>query len=77
MVGISIDNTELVEANGDQLTLTFNIDGVIPDEGVLVYVDSGVRAAVGEFNIFAAEVSGGVFPSSNFASIAMASQLRT
>ncbi|MEM7061650.1 MAG: pre-peptidase C-terminal domain-containing protein [Cyanobacteria bacterium P01_B01_bin.77] len=67
-VGISIDNTELVEANGDQLQLTFNVEGTIPDDGVLVYVDSGVRAAVGEFNIFAAEVSGGVFPSSNFAS---------
>ncbi|MEM8613665.1 MAG: pre-peptidase C-terminal domain-containing protein [Cyanobacteria bacterium P01_H01_bin.105] len=67
-VGISIDNTELVEANGDQLQLTFTVEGAIPDDGVLVYVDSGVRAAVGEFNIFAAEVSGGVFPSSNFAS---------
>ena len=67
-VGISIDNTELVEANGDQLKLTFDVEGAIPDDGVLVYVNSGVRAAVGEFNIFAAEVSGGVFPSSNFAS---------
>ena len=67
-VGISIDNTELVEANGDSLTLTFNVDGDIPADGVLVYVNSGVRAAVGEFNIFNAEVSGGVFPASNFLS---------
>ncbi|MBE9063505.1 pre-peptidase C-terminal domain-containing protein [cf. Phormidesmis sp. LEGE 11477] len=67
-VGLSVDNTELVEANGDSLTLTFNVDGDIPDDGVLVYVNSGVRAAVGEFNIFAAEVNGGVFPASNFLS---------
>jgi len=67
-VGISTDVTELVEANGDALTLTFNVEGDIPDDGVLVYVNSGVRAAVGEFNIFEAEVSGGVFPSSNFLS---------
>ncbi|MEM9218706.1 MAG: pre-peptidase C-terminal domain-containing protein [Cyanobacteria bacterium P01_F01_bin.150] len=67
-VGISIDNTDLVEASDDSVTLTFNLDGDIPDDGVLIYVDSGVRAAVGEFNIFDAEISGGVFPSSNFAS---------
>ena len=67
-VGISIDNTELVEANCDSLTLTNNEDSDNPNAGGLVYVNSGVRAAVGEFNIFNAEVSGGVFPSSNFLS---------
>ena len=67
-VGISIDNTELVEATADAVTLTFSVDGEIPDEGVLVYVDSGVRAAIGEFDIFNAEISGGVFPSANFLS---------
>ncbi|NEP63836.1 MAG: hypothetical protein F6K31_44250, partial [Symploca sp. SIO2G7] len=67
-VGIRIDNTELVEATGDAVTLTFDVDGDIPDGGVLVFLDSGVRAAVGEFNIFNAEISGGVFPSANFLS---------
>ncbi|NJN29416.1 MAG: hypothetical protein HC824_02315 [Synechococcales cyanobacterium RM1_1_8] len=66
-VGLSIDNTALVESEGTELTLTFNVDGAIPEGGVLVYVDSGVRAAVGEFNVFGGEISGGLLPSPNFA----------
>lgn len=67
-VGISIDNTELVESEGSEFTVTFNVDGDIPENGLLVYVDSGTRAALGELNIFEAEVNGGVFPPANFAS---------
>ncbi len=67
-VGLSIDNTMLVESEGSEFTLTFNIEGDIPAGGTLVYVDSGVRGALGELNIFDADVSGGVFPSANFAS---------
>ncbi|MEM6520135.1 MAG: pre-peptidase C-terminal domain-containing protein [Cyanobacteria bacterium P01_C01_bin.70] len=65
-VGLTIDQTALVETEGTELTLTFDVQGDIPDGGVLVYVDSGTRAAVGEFNVFDAEVSGGVLPSPNF-----------
>jgi Ca2+-binding RTX toxin-like protein len=67
-IGLTIDNTALIEAEGTELTLTFNVEGTIPDDGVLVYVDSGTRGAVGELNVFQAEVSGGVFPAANFAS---------
>ena len=66
-VGLSIDQTALVETDGTELTLTFDVEGDIPEDGVLVYVDSGVRAAVGEFNIFGAEVHGGILPPPNFA----------
>ena len=66
-VGLSVDQTALVETDGTELTLTFDVEGDIPEGGVLVYVDSGVRAAVGEFNIFGAEVNGGILPPPNFA----------
>ena len=66
-VGISIDNTALVESEGTEVTFTFNVAGDIPDGGVLVYVDSGTRAALGELNVFGADISGGALPSPNFA----------
>ncbi|MEM6402733.1 MAG: pre-peptidase C-terminal domain-containing protein, partial [Cyanobacteria bacterium P01_D01_bin.116] len=67
-VGINISETNLIESEGTEVTVSFNIDGEIPEEGVLIYANTGERAAIGEFNILDAEVSGGVFPTTNFAS---------
>ncbi|NEP16792.1 MAG: hypothetical protein F6J97_07785, partial [Leptolyngbya sp. SIO4C1] len=65
-VGIEVSETTLVESEGNLTTLTFTLDSPPPAEGVLVNVDSGIRAALGEFDVFNAEVVGGDFPSPNF-----------
>ncbi|MGD1900095.1 MAG: DVUA0089 family protein [Phormidesmis sp.] len=65
-VGISISESELIESEGTMTTLTFTLDSPPPAEGVVVNLDSGVRAALGEFNVFDAEITGGEFPSPNF-----------
>ncbi|QYO64911.1 condensation domain-containing protein [Leptolyngbya sp. 7M] len=48
-VGLSVDKTTLVE--GDQLTVTFTVDGEIPPEGLQVLVQSPVMAALGQFDL--------------------------
>ncbi|NEQ47718.1 MAG: hypothetical protein F6K00_30955 [Leptolyngbya sp. SIOISBB] len=65
-VGVAISETALVESAGNLTTLTFTLDGPPPAEGVLINMDSGVRAALGEFDVFNAEITGGDFPSPNF-----------
>ncbi|MEM6716763.1 MAG: DVUA0089 family protein, partial [Cyanobacteria bacterium P01_C01_bin.147] len=65
-VGIAVSETALVESTGNLTTLTFTLDSPPPPEGVLVNIDSGVRAALGEFDVFNAAVVGGDFPSPNF-----------
>ncbi|MEO0933517.1 MAG: pre-peptidase C-terminal domain-containing protein, partial [Cyanobacteria bacterium J06641_2] len=67
-VGINISETNLIESQGTEVTFSFDIDGEIPEDGVLIYANTEERAAVGEFNISDAEVSGGVFPTTNFRS---------
>ncbi|MGB3298041.1 MAG: PPC domain-containing protein, partial [Phormidesmis sp.] len=66
-ISLSADQTELIETEGTELTLTFNVDGEIPEGGVLVYVSSETGGAVGEFNVFGGEVTGGILPPPNFA----------
>ncbi|MEL7355538.1 MAG: DVUA0089 family protein [Cyanobacteria bacterium J06560_6] len=65
-VGVSISETALVESAGNTTTLTFTLDAPPPEGGVTINVDSGVRAALGEFDVFNAEIEGGNFPSPNF-----------
>lgn len=48
-VGLSVDKTNLVE--GDQLTVTFTVDGEIPADGLQVLVQSPVMAALGQFDL--------------------------
>ena len=62
-VGVSIDQSELVESEGTEVNISFNVDGDIPEDGLLVYVDSETRGALGEFDVFNAEVTGGALPS--------------
>jgi len=65
-VGISVSETALVESEGNTTTLTFTLDSPPPADGLTINVDSGVRAALGEFDVFNAEIEGGNFPSPNF-----------
>ncbi|WP_048752935.1 PPC domain-containing protein, partial [Crocosphaera watsonii] len=65
-VGISITEGELIESEGNTTILTFTLDAPPPPEGVTVNVDSGIRAALGDFDVFNANIVGGNFPSPNF-----------
>jgi len=65
-VGLAISETALVESEGNTTTLTFTLDAPPPEGGVTVNVDSGIRAALGEFDVFNADIEGGNFPSPNF-----------
>ncbi|MGB3533711.1 MAG: pre-peptidase C-terminal domain-containing protein [Microcoleaceae cyanobacterium] len=67
-ISLTVDETELIESEGNTTTLTFNVDGDIPDGGVVVYVNSpDTRGALGEFDVFNTEISGGTVPFGNFA----------
>ncbi|MEM7579266.1 MAG: PPC domain-containing protein [Cyanobacteria bacterium P01_A01_bin.80] len=63
-VGMSIGENSLIEGE-TETTISFNVDGEIPPEGVVVLVDSDVRFGLGEFDLLNAEVEGGVFPVTN------------
>ena len=65
-VGLAISETALVESEGNTTTLTFTLDAPPPEGGVTINVDSGIRAALGEFDVFNADIEGGNFPSPNF-----------
>ncbi|MEO0687100.1 MAG: hypothetical protein AAFY76_19145, partial [Cyanobacteria bacterium J06649_11] len=64
-VGVSIDKTELIESAATEVNLSFNVEGEIPSDGLLVYVDSETRASLGEFDVFNTEITGGALPSPN------------
>ncbi|MEL6931207.1 MAG: hypothetical protein AAFO95_21685 [Cyanobacteria bacterium J06600_6] len=67
-VSLNVSETKLIETEGNTTTFSFHVDGEIPEDGLLVYVDSpGNRGAVGEFDVFNAEISGGAVPFGNFA----------
>ncbi|MBF2002174.1 MAG: pre-peptidase C-terminal domain-containing protein, partial [Synechococcales cyanobacterium M58_A2018_015] len=65
-VSISLSNMALVESEGTETTLTFNVQGEIPQDGLLVYVDSPTRLALGEIDLTKAKITGGEFPVGNF-----------
>ncbi|MEM9219713.1 MAG: PPC domain-containing protein [Cyanobacteria bacterium P01_F01_bin.150] len=65
-VSLSLSESTLIESEGTETTLTFSFSEAPPEGGTLVYVDSGVRGALGDFDVFNAIVEGGVFPSPNF-----------
>ncbi|MEM9220400.1 MAG: TIGR03118 family protein, partial [Cyanobacteria bacterium P01_F01_bin.150] len=78
-VGLTVDDTALVEADGNKATLTFTLSEPPPAEGVLVYVNTSATTAgqsvngqtfnlLGQFDVFGAEISGGTFPIPDFAS---------
>jgi Ca2+-binding RTX toxin-like protein len=49
-VNLSVDKTTVTE--GDSITITFKVDGVVPAEGLQVFVDSDTAGALGEFFVF-------------------------
>ncbi len=65
-VDISLSESTLVESAGTESTLTFNVNGDIPTDGLLVYVDSPTARALGEIDLTNATISGGAFPPANF-----------
>ncbi|MEM9927817.1 MAG: DUF4114 domain-containing protein, partial [Cyanobacteria bacterium P01_D01_bin.50] len=50
-VGVTATPNSLFESEQSVVTLSFNVEGDIPAEGVEVFLDSDVRAALGEFDI--------------------------
>ncbi len=66
-VSLNVNENQLVESEGNTTTFTFNVDGDVPSDGILVYVNSPSRGALGEFDVFNAEISGSTTPFPNFA----------
>ena len=66
-VGVTISEPNLIESEGNSTTLNFTLSDAPPEEGVLVYIDSGVRS-LGQFDVLNAQVEGGAFPAPNFQS---------
>ncbi|MEL7039477.1 MAG: TIGR03118 family protein, partial [Cyanobacteria bacterium J06592_8] len=79
VVSLEVSDGELIEAEGNQATFSFTLNEAPPEDGVVVYVNTATTSqtefaegvtfqGLGQFDIFNAEVTGGVFPSSNFSS---------
>ncbi|ACB54023.1 hypothetical protein cce_4675 [Crocosphaera subtropica ATCC 51142] len=68
-VGVTVSETELIETEGTETTLTFTLSEPPPPEGLTVYLDSEDNTLIGsvlsQFDIFSAEISGGDFPVAN------------
>lgn len=79
VVSLDVSDGELIEAEGNKATFNFTLREPPPESGVVVYVNTETTAGtefaegetfqgLGQFDIFNAEVTGGVFPASNFTS---------
>ncbi|MGD1930412.1 MAG: DVUA0089 family protein [Leptolyngbyaceae cyanobacterium] len=68
-VGITISETELIETEGTETTLTFTLSEPPPAEGLTVFLDSDDNTLIGspisQFDVLDAEFSGGSFPLAN------------
>ncbi|MEM6839794.1 MAG: DVUA0089 family protein [Cyanobacteria bacterium P01_C01_bin.120] len=68
-VGVTISETQLIETEGTETTLTFTLSEPPPAEGVTVFLDSEddtvVGSVLGQFDVLEAEISGGNFPLPN------------
>ncbi|MEM9218707.1 MAG: PPC domain-containing protein [Cyanobacteria bacterium P01_F01_bin.150] len=69
VVGVTVSETELIESEQTETTVTFNLSEAPPAEGLLVYLDSANDAIVGsilsQFDVLNAQVTGGNFPVPN------------
>ncbi len=65
-VGVTISETVLIETEGTETTMTFTLSESPPPEGVVVYLTSEqdplVGSVLGQFDVLAAEITGGNFP---------------
>ncbi len=68
-VGLTISETELLESEGTETTLTFTLSQPPPAEGVTVSVNSEdelvIGSVLGQFDVLNAEIDGGNFPIPN------------
>jgi hypothetical protein len=68
-VSVTVSETELIESEATQTTITFTLSEPPPAEGVTILFDSDddpvVGSALGQFNVLEAEVKGGKFPIPN------------
>ncbi|BAB74353.1 pre-peptidase C-terminal domain-containing protein [Anabaena sp. FACHB-709] len=75
-ISLSVENATISEAEGNTTTLRFTLSEPPPAGGVLVYVKSNTQTGgegdpagrdISEFDVYNAQVEGGVFPAPNFA----------
>ncbi|WP_414620894.1 pre-peptidase C-terminal domain-containing protein, partial [Calothrix sp. CCY 0018] len=64
-VSLSISKDELIEDQGTEATLNFNLSEAPSEDGVLIYV-KGNEGILPQFDVLNADISGGIFPFSNF-----------
>jgi len=68
-VGVTVSETELIETEATETTVTFTLSEAPPPEGVIVYIDSEDDTLIGsplsQFAVLEAEISGGNFPVPN------------
>ncbi|MEB3278826.1 MAG: Ig-like domain-containing protein, partial [Lyngbya sp.] len=50
-IGITADPSILIEDEGTATTITFNVEGEIPDDGVVITLDNDTPFALGDFNV--------------------------
>ena len=63
-VGISINQTVLIETENTEVTLSVIVTGDIPADGLLTYI-AAEQTLLGDFDVFNAVVTGGAFPAPN------------
>ncbi|MEM9212790.1 MAG: PPC domain-containing protein [Cyanobacteria bacterium P01_F01_bin.150] len=68
-VGVTISETQLIETEETETTLTFTLSEPPPAEGIIVAIDSDddllVGGPLGQFDVLNAQVAGGDFPIAN------------
>ncbi|MEO1396053.1 MAG: DVUA0089 family protein [Cyanobacteria bacterium J06634_5] len=68
-VGVTVSETELIESERTETTLTFTLSEPPPAEGTTIFIDSEddtvVGSVLGQFDVLEAEISGGDFPVPN------------
>ncbi|MEM6404810.1 MAG: hypothetical protein AAF757_32060 [Cyanobacteria bacterium P01_D01_bin.116] len=52
MISINATPTVLIEEEGTQLTITLTSSEPIPEQGLVVAVDSDIENALGQFDLF-------------------------
>ncbi|MGB3534598.1 MAG: Ig-like domain-containing protein, partial [Microcoleaceae cyanobacterium] len=56
-IGITANPLTLIEDEGTTTTITFNVEGEIPDEGVIIILDNNTPGALGDLDVFSFDVS--------------------